>query len=104
MTHGKMVNVHITFKNTEATEPLKKYASEKIKNSMQKFVHHDTEAHIILKIEKNRQIAEATFRTDGADFIGREESDSLYTAIDALADSLSHQLRKHKDKLTQHHP
>ena len=101
--HGRTVNVTIAFKNTEATEPIKKYATEKIVNSLQKFVHHDTDAHVILRIEKNRQIAEATFHVDGADFVGREESSDLYSAIDALADSLTHQLRRHKDKLTQHH-
>ncbi|MBN8548005.1 MAG: ribosome-associated translation inhibitor RaiA [Deltaproteobacteria bacterium] len=101
--HERKVNVTIAFKNTEATEPIKKYATEKITHSIQKFVHHDTDAHVILRVEKNRQIAEATFHVDGADFIGREESADLYAAIDALADSLTQQLRRHKDKMTQHH-
>lgn len=98
------VTLNISFKNTDATEPLKNYVNDKLKNSIQKFIHHDTTAHVILKVEKNRQIAEVTFRTDGADFVAREESDNLYTAIDALAESLTHQLRKHKEKLTDHHP
>ena len=101
--NGRRVNVTITFKNTEATEPIKNYANEKITHSIQKFVHQDTDAHVILRIEKNRQIAEATFHADGADFVGREESEDLYSAIDALAASLTQQLRRHKDKLTQHH-
>ncbi len=39
----------------------------------------------------------------GADFIAKEESDSLYSSIDKLTDSLSQQLRKHKEKVTKHH-
>jgi putative sigma-54 modulation protein len=101
--NGKAVHVSITFRNTEGTEPIKNYASEKIKNCAQKFVHHDTDVHLVLTVEKNRHIAEASFHTDGHDFAGREESDNLYSSIDSLADSLSNQLRKHKEKLKNHH-
>ncbi len=105
MSHQeRTVTLNVSFKNTEATEPLKQYVNDKLTNSIAKFVHHDTLAHVILKVEKNRQVAEVTFRTDGADFVAREESDSLYSAIDALVESVSRQLRKHKEKLTHHHP
>jgi putative sigma-54 modulation protein len=97
------INVNITFRNTEATEALKNYASEKIKHCLGKFVHHDTDAHVVLKVEKNRQIAEVSCRTDGADFNAKEESGDLYSSIDTLVNSLTQQLRKHKDKLTKHH-
>ncbi|MCO6430758.1 MAG: ribosome-associated translation inhibitor RaiA [Deltaproteobacteria bacterium] len=101
--NARIVNVHITFRNTEATEALKGYATEKITNTLKKFVHHDTEAHVVLKVEKNRQIAEVSFRSDGADFHAKEESSDLYSSIDTLVDSLTQQLRKHKDKITDHH-
>lgn len=97
------VHVSITFRNTEATEPLKNYASEKIGNSIRKFSHQDTEAHLVLLVEKNRHIAEVSMHMDGADFKGTEESADLYASIDALAHSLTQQLRKHKEKLTKHH-
>lgn len=98
------VTLNISFKNLEATEPLKAYVNEKLVHAMQKFVHHDTNAHVMLKVEKNRQIAEVTFRVDGADFVASEESDDLYAAIDLLCQAVSQQLRKHKEKLTDHHP
>ena len=101
--NARVINVNITFRNTEATDALKSYATEKIRNCLKKFVHHDTEAHVVLKVEKNRQIAEITCRSDGADFNAKEESGDLYASIDTLVDSLTHQLRKHKDKLTAHH-
>lgn len=103
MSNGKLVNVNITFRNTDATDALKAYATDKISNCVSKFIHHDTEAHVVLKVERNRQIAEVSLRSDGADFAGREESDNLYASIDALTDSISQQLRRHKDKLTKHH-
>ncbi|RIL11897.1 MAG: ribosome-associated translation inhibitor RaiA [Proteobacteria bacterium] len=98
-----VINVGLTFRNVEATDAIKSYATEKITHCLEKFVHQDTEAHVVLRVEKNRQIAEVTFHLNGAHFNGKEESADLYAAIDALVDSLGHQLRKHKEKLTSHH-
>jgi len=99
----KNVAVNITFRNTDPTEPLKAYATEKVTNCLQKFVHHDTEAHVVLSVEKDRHISELTFRVDGSDFNSREETRDLYTSIDAVVGSISGQLRKHKEKMTKHH-
>lgn len=96
----RIVNVNLTFRNTEATDALKTYASEKLSHCIRKFVHHDTEVHLVLQVERNRQIAEATFNSDGVTFNGKEERSDLYAAIDALVDTMSHQLRRHKEKLT----
>lgn len=99
----RMVTVNITFRNTDATDSLKQYTTEKVSSALKKFVHHDTEAHVVLSVEKKRQIAEISFNTDGSAFKGTEESDNMYKSIDALIDSLTNQLRRHKSKLTSHH-
>jgi putative sigma-54 modulation protein len=99
----KHVKVSLNFRNTDPTDSLSGYAEEKVRNCVQKFAHHDTEVRVVLSVEKNRQIAEAQFHCDGADFSGKQESEDLYASIDALVDSLSTQLRKHKDRLTKHH-
>ena len=98
-----LVKVTIAFRNLEGTDAIRSYASEKISNALQKFIHQDTEAHLTLKVEKVSQIAELSFHCDGADFRASGKSDSLYSAIDSLVDSISQQLRKHKEKLVQHH-
>ena len=103
MVQSKIVHVNITFLNTESTDSLKNFGEEKVSNCLKKYVHHDTEVHLVLKVEKNRQIAEASFNVDGGNFSCSEESDDLYTSIDKLVSSLSSQLRKHKEKLTKHH-
>ncbi len=103
MPNTHLVHVSVTFKNTDSTEALKTYATEKLSTALGKFVHNPTEVHAILRLEKNRQIAEASFHADGHDFKGKEESEDLYASIDALVGSLSQQLRKHKEKLTEHH-
>lgn len=100
---NKLINVSITFRNLDAIDSLKNYATEKLKHCLSKFVHNDTEAHVTLKVEKNRQIAEATFHSGGADFHASEESDNMYASIDRLNDALAEQLRRHKDRVTSHH-
>lgn len=101
--NSRIVNVNLTFRNTEATDALKTYATDKVRNCLLKFAHQDIEAHLVLRVEKNRQIAEVTFNADGGTFNGKEERADLYAAIDALVDSLSQQLRRHKEKLTSKH-
>ena len=103
MDRSKNVAVNVTFRNTNGTDPLRTYAVEKISSCLKKFVHHDTEVHVVLTVEKNRQVAEISFHADGTDFRGKEETKDLYAAIDALVDTLSGQLRKHKEKITSHH-
>lgn len=97
------IRASITFRNTEATEALKAYAEEKLGSCVRKFAHHETELHIVLTVEKNRHIAEISFHLDGSDFKGSEESNDLYASVDKLVDSLGHQLRKHKERITAHH-
>ena len=98
-----VVNVQITFKNTAATEAIKKYTEDKITACLRKFVHADTEAHIVLSVEKSRQIAEISVHSGSTEVNCKEESTDLYASIDALVDLLTNQLRKNKEKMVKHH-
>jgi len=97
------VSFNMVFKNTEATDPLREYVDEKLTHAMQKYIHQDTSVHIKLEVEKHRQIAEATFNCFGTNFNATEESENMYKSIDALVENVSKQLRRHKDKITNHH-
>lgn len=101
-SNARIVKVHTTFRNLEGTDAIKTHVSEKIGGTIQKFVHQDTEAHVVLNVEKTRHIAEVSFRSDGADFACKEESVDMYASVDKLSETLSHQLRKHKEKLKSH--
>ena len=100
---ANIVNINVTFRNTEATEPLKTYVTDKMSTVLKKLVHQDTEAKIVLSVEKKRQIAEISFHVDGADFKGSEETENMYKSIDALVNSVTEQLRRNKEKLTKKH-
>jgi putative sigma-54 modulation protein len=100
---AKAVHVSIAFLNIDATDAIKQYATDKVSHCVRKFAHHDTEAHMVLKVEKTRQIAELSMHLSGHDFFVKEESQDLYASIDMLTAALTSQLRKHKEKVTSHH-
>ena len=84
------------------TPALRDYAESKLGRIVRHFEQlHD--ANVVLSIEKLFQKAEATVRcaskTIHADTVGAD----LYAAIDCLADKLDRQVKKHKEKLKNHH-
>jgi putative sigma-54 modulation protein len=62
-----------------------------------------THAHVILTVEKLDRKAEATVHVSGGNLFADAVDADMYAAIDALADKLDRQLKRHKEKLTDHH-
>lgn len=91
----------LTGRNLEITEALRRYAEEKVLR-LQKFVDQITSAHIILSIEKHRQIAEVTLRVRDLTIRGEESSDDLYCAIDLVAGKIERQILRYKEKIVGH--
>ncbi|MGH7410202.1 MAG: ribosome hibernation-promoting factor, HPF/YfiA family [Candidatus Methylomirabilis sp.] len=90
-----------TGRNLEITEALRRYAEEKVVR-LQKFVDQITSAHVILSIEKHRQIAEVTLRVRELTIRGEESSDDLYCAIDLVVDKIERQIVRYKEKIVGH--
>ena len=63
-------------------------------------IKHD---HVILEIEKDRQKAEATINVSRGRVYADSEDENMYAAIDSLVDKLDRQIKKHKEKLKDHH-
>ena len=57
----------------------------------------------MLSVEKTRQKAEATVHVSGGSLHAEAVEGDMYAAIDALADKLDRQIKRHKEKLTSHH-
>ncbi len=90
----------------DVTPALRDYATGKFERITRHFDHLH-ELSIVLGIEKVLHKAEATIK-----FSGRKSARTLhanatatdmYAAIDALVDKIDKQVRKHKEKLTDHH-
>ena len=95
------MQITITARNLDITEALKRYTEEKV-TRLQKFVDQITSAHVILSIEKHRQIAEVTLRVRELTIRGEESSSNLYSAIDLVADKIERQILRYKEKIVEH--
>jgi putative sigma-54 modulation protein len=92
-----MMQITVTAKKLDLTPGIREYAEEKI-GRLERFVDGIMEAHVLLRMEKHRQIAEVTLHARHADFTGKENSDDILAAIDRVSDKLERQVRKYKTR------
>jgi putative sigma-54 modulation protein len=101
---SQAMQIEITGQNVEVTQALRAYVSEKMER-VERHFDHLISAHFVLKLEKVDHFAEGTIHVGGrtqpihADAV----SEDMYAAIDLLADKLDRQVRRHKDKVKDHH-
>ena len=91
------MQISVTFKNIDASNPLKAYVSEKL-NKFDRYLHNPAEASVVLSVEKHRHLAEITIVGDRLAVNGTEETDDMYSAIDMVLDKLEKQIKKGKQK------
>ena len=97
------MQINVTFRHIEPSLPLKEYAEGKI-SRIKKYLEEPIEAHVVLKVEKFRHIAEVSIDANGMRVNGAEETDDMYSAIDMLIDTLESQVRKGKEKVRRRKP
>lgn len=91
----------VTFKKMDSSDPLKSYVQKKLAK-FDKMLDSPAEAHVVLSVQKIRHIAEITLTCDKLNIHAKEESESMYSSIDALMDKVKAQIKKHKEKLKRH--
>ncbi len=96
------MQLNITGHHLDITDALHSYVASKLEK-LERHFDHVTNVHVILSVEKTRQKAEATINITGGQLFADVENDDMYAAIDALVDKLDRQIRKHKEKVTDHH-
>lgn len=96
------MQIDVTGHHVELTDPLRNYVSEKFER-LERHFDHVTDVHVILSVEKLRHTAEATMHISGGKLFADSTSEDMYAAIDSLTDKLDRQIKKHKEKLTDHH-
>ena len=93
------IKVSVTFRHTQPTAALKRYAEQKIQR-IGKYFEHPVEAHVVLAVDgKERQLAELELRTRGTTILAKEEHHDLYAAIDLALDKVERQITKQKEKI-----
>ena len=72
---------------------------------MQRLTRHFDQVssiHVILNVEKLQQQAEATVKAAGRTMFAAESAKDMYASIDGLIDKLDRQVRRYKDRITDH--
>lgn len=88
----------ISGKNIEVTEGLKSAVNEKI-GKLERYFTPDTEIHVTLSVEKDRQKIEVTIPMKGNIVRAEQTSSDMYVSIDLVEEIIERQLRKYKNKL-----
>lgn len=96
------MQLNITFRNLDATDALKQYASEKIER-VHKYLDRAGEAHVVLSLERHLHHADISIHAGTFLLRGREKSEDMYASIDLAMDKIERQLRRYKEKLKRHH-
>jgi ribosome hibernation promoting factor len=92
------MKVEITGRHIEITEPLRKFATDRV-DRMHGITEDIMEVHYILTVEKHqRHIAEANIKTRHDFHHGEEVSTDMYTSIATVMDKLEKQILRSKDK------
>ena len=95
------MQINLSFRHIEPSDALKLYVEDKL-SRVKKYLEEPIEAHVVLKVEKFRHIAEVSIDASGLRLNGAEETDDMYSSIDLLADSLEAQAAKKGKRKNQH--
>ncbi len=90
---------NIIGKNINVTEGLRSAVEDKI-GKLEKYFTPDTEVHVTLSVEKERQKIEVTIPVKGNIIRSEQVSNDMYVSIDLVEEIIERQLKKYKTKLT----
>jgi len=96
------MQLNVSGHHLEVTESLRGYVETRIEKIER---HFDlvSDMNFILTVEKLRHKAEATINVNGGTIYADATEEDMYAAIDGLVDKLDRRVRKHKEKLVDHH-
>ena len=94
-------------RNLEITPALRDYTETKLERAIQHFGDAVREADVHLSVARNprvpQQTAEVTVFANGTVIRAQERSENLYASIDLAAGKLARQLRRWKERHSDHH-
>ena len=88
----------IVGRNIEVTPGLREAVEDKI-GKLEKYFNPDTEVHVTLSVEKDRQKIEVTIPVKGSIIRSEQVSSDMYVSIDLVEEIIERQLKKYKTKI-----
>ncbi len=92
----------IVGRNIEITPGLRAAVEDKI-GKLAKYFNPDTEAHVTMSVEKERQKIEVTIPVKGNIIRSEQVSSDMYVSIDLVEEIIERQLKKYKNKIVDKH-
>ena len=89
-------------KNLDVTAGLKEAVESKL-GKLERYFTPDTEIHVTLSVQKERQKIEVTIPVKGGIIRSEQQSNDMYVSIDLVEEVIERQLRKYKNKLVAKH-
>ena len=89
----------IVGKNIDVTPGLRSAVEDKI-GKLERYFTPDTEVHVTLSVEKDRQKIEVTIPVKGNIIRSEQVSNDMYVSIDLVEEIIERQLKKYKNKIT----
>lgn len=96
------MQINLTGHHVDITPAIRSYVENKF-TRLERHFDNMTNIQVILSVEKERQKAEASIMVTKGNIYADSQHDDMYAAIDSLIDKLDRQVKKHKEKLTDHH-
>ena len=96
------MHLNVQGHHVEVTDSLRGYVETKIKK-VERHFDMVSDVNCILTVEKLQHKAEATVHVNGGTIYADSVDEDMYAAIDSLIDKLDRRVRKHKEKLVDHH-
>ncbi len=96
------MQIAITFRNFEASDPLKEHARERVERVL-KYLDCAGDAHVVLSLERHLHHAEITLHAGALILRGRHATPDMYTSLERAMDRIEAQLRRDRDRQKQHH-
>ena len=88
----------ISGKNIDVTDSLRTAITDKL-GKLERYFTPDTEVHVTMSVEKERQKIEVTIPVKGNIIRSEQVSSDMYVSIDLVEEVIERQLRKYKTKL-----
>ena len=89
-------------KNIDVTPGLKEAVEHKL-GKLERYFTPDTEIHVTLSVQRERQKIEVTIPVKGDIIRSEQVSNDMYVSFDLVEEVIERQLRKYKNKLIARH-
>ena len=96
------MQIQISGQQIEVTQALRNHVESKLDRVARVF-DNLTSLNVVMSVEKLQHKADGTLAASGRVLHAEGINADMYASIDDMIDKLVNQLRKHKEKVTDHH-